>query len=677
MNRPKKMQGDTQKKVLQVPPRIKPTWNFWNQRSNPVLKWCLKNESISVVPVAQHCSPEGLDEMVWWQSIQAQDHGSAWCRCQDLSHGYWRAMPKRLMVGRMPGTNMEHGQCGGIPSIGCSTFTLCTATVRWGLKIWPWIGSRWGSIAMGRRPSPRIGGFGNKLQDRRVHGLARCSSAERRVSNQRMWLGRWDLQQQRPRGLEPTMMWLQRRWAHQHLKRWRLLAGCNQCMRLCQGLLQLGLAAAMHLDWAQWLARLQPQQPWVLDRAEIEDPIEEWSLVSSEEDAEEVPPDVKIHRDARHEAMHYITAGVKGKYKGKLKGKVKGDPDVDEAYLRELQRAEDQQTRIQRMERQEELYGPVRGEPESSSSSSYPTETGTSYPSGTGTSSGTRATPTLAMTSEDGVESFELEGDSSGAEDHTLEPGLAAVPEDRMAVMYGQGGFGKNPAATSATGAIGLQPEVQEGHPAEEVHGQDGQQAPAQGGNKTMTLHLVGGGGKGGKDRDKGHGKKGKDQANGHGKKGKMIQKENTSPQVGCTMREEQCQQLQVWSLCLAAENAEDQCSQATLLEELVMTTAWRWHRIQGWWEQRRPSSWVVYHKVAEVEVPRMWSMLKMSENGPLVQEKVVEKSLGRARVEWSCLSRGWPGEHSSRSCSVGYSWTTSSTRGVWAESSVPGRDKP
>ena len=67
-------------------------------------------------------------------------------------------------------------------------------------------------------------------------------------------------------------------------------------------------------------------------------------------------------------------------------------------------------------------------------------------------------------TSEDGVESFEIEedGSSSGDGDHTLEPVLAAVPEDRMMVMYGKGkgGLGKNPAGTSATGAIGLQPEV-------------------------------------------------------------------------------------------------------------------------------------------------------------------------------------------------------------------------
>ena len=110
------------------------------------------------------------------------------------------------------------------------------------------------------------------------------------------------------------------------------------------------------------------------------------------------------------------------------------------------------------------------------------------------------------------------------AEDHALEPVLAAVPEDRMVVMYGKGGLGKNPTATSATGAIGLQPEVHEGHPAGEVHGQDGQQAPVQGG-RDMTLHLVGGGGGGerplkGKDK-KGPGKKGKDHQKGHGKKGK------------------------------------------------------------------------------------------------------------------------------------------------------------
>ena len=98
---------------------------------------------------------------------------------------------------------------------------------------------------------------------------------------------------------------------------------------------------------------------------EVEDPIEDWSVVSSD-DLEEVPPDVRVRREGHHGAMPYIIAGVKGKYKGKIKGKVKGDPDADEAYLRELQRAADQEMRMERMERHEELYGPVRGEPESS-----------------------------------------------------------------------------------------------------------------------------------------------------------------------------------------------------------------------------------------------------------------------------------------------------------------------
>ena len=262
---------------------------------------------------------------------------------------------------------------------------------------------------------------------------------------------------------------------------------------------------------------------------EVEDPIEDWSVVSSE-DLEEVPPDVQVRREGHHGAMPYFTAGVKGKFKGKIKGKVKGDPEADEDYMRELQRAADQEMRMERLERNEELYGPVRREPESSSSS-YPTGTGTSYPSETGTSSGTRTTPTLVMTSEDGVESFEIEedGSSSGDGDHTLEPVLAAVPEDRMMVMYGKGkgGLGKNPAGTSATGTLGLQPEVHEGHPAGEVQGQDGQQAPGKGAK--MTLHLVGGGGGGerpskGKDK-KGPGnkgkEKGKDHQKGHGKKGK------------------------------------------------------------------------------------------------------------------------------------------------------------
>ena len=42
MNRPRKIQRDTKKKVLEVSPRFKPTWNFWNQRSNLVLKCYLK-----------------------------------------------------------------------------------------------------------------------------------------------------------------------------------------------------------------------------------------------------------------------------------------------------------------------------------------------------------------------------------------------------------------------------------------------------------------------------------------------------------------------------------------------------------------------------------------------------------------------------------------------------------
>ena len=104
--------------------------------------------------------------------------------------------------------------------------------------------------------------------------------------------------------------------------------------------------------------------------AEKDDRISDWSEVSS--DLEEVPPHVRIHREGKHEAMPYIPAGVKGKYKGKIKGKIKGDADAEEV-LREMQRVAEQEMRIERMERQEELYGPVRGEPESSSGSSYPT----------------------------------------------------------------------------------------------------------------------------------------------------------------------------------------------------------------------------------------------------------------------------------------------------------------
>ena len=134
----------------------------------------------------------------------------------------------------------------------------------------------------------------------------------------------------------------------------------------------------------------------------------------------------------------------------------------------------------------EERYGPLRGLQLDASSSSAPSGT-----SGTGSSStftfgpttgiGTTVTSMLVMTSEGGVETIELGEDSSDAEDHTLGPELATLPEDRMVVMYGKGGFGKNPAAASATGAFGLQPEIQEGRPAGEVHGQEQQALVSEG----------------------------------------------------------------------------------------------------------------------------------------------------------------------------------------------------
>ena len=249
---------------------------------------------------------------------------------------------------------------------------------------------------------------------------------------------------------------------------------------------------------------------------EQEDPISDWSEVTS--DLEEIPPDVKVVKDPKHGAMPYGRGrgkGVKGKF----------TPGLTDEELRLLQRAERAQMRDDVEELAEERYGPLRGPQHDTSSSSGPSGTsgtgssstftfGPTSGSGTGTTSAT--TSTLVMTSTDGTtESFELDLDedrsSGSSQDPTLPPRMPVIREETCE----KGGYEQGPVDPSARSA------GSHVHPGDQLRG-----VPlAAEDDKKTTLHLVGGGGGGerppkGKD-DKGYGKKGKDQQKGHGKKGK------------------------------------------------------------------------------------------------------------------------------------------------------------
>ena len=133
------------------------------------------------------------------------------------------------------------------------------------------------------------------------------------------------------------------------------------------------------------------------------------------------------------------------------------------------------------------------------------------------------------MTSTDGTtEPFELDLDedrsSGSSQDPTLPPRMPVIREENCE----KGGYEQGPVDPSA------RPAGSQVHPGDQLrgvplgelqhglHGGPGGavQQPAineDDNKKTMTLHLVGGGGygdrgppKGGKDQDKGHGKKGK-----------------------------------------------------------------------------------------------------------------------------------------------------------------------
>ena len=250
--------------------------------------------------------------------------------------------------------------------------------------------------------------------------------------------------------------------------------------------------------------------------AEQEDPISDWSEVTS--DLEEIPPDVKVVKDPKHGAMPYGRGrgkGVKGKF----------TPGLTDEELRLLQRAERAQMRDDVEELAEERYGPLRGPQHDTSSSSGPSGTsgtgssstftfGPTSGSGTGTTSAT--TSTLVMTSTDGTtESFELDLDedrsNGSSQDPTLPPRMPVIREETCE----KGGYEQGPVDPSARSA------GSQAHPGDQLRG-----VPlAAEDDKKTTLHLVGGGGGGerppkGKD-DKGYGKKGKDQQKGHGKKGK------------------------------------------------------------------------------------------------------------------------------------------------------------
>ena len=250
--------------------------------------------------------------------------------------------------------------------------------------------------------------------------------------------------------------------------------------------------------------------------AEQEDPISDWSEVTS--DLEEIPPDVKVVKDPKHGAMPYGRGrgkGVKGKF----------TPGLTDEELRLLQRAERAQMRDDVEELAEERYGPLRGPQHDTSSSSGPSGTsgtgssstftfGPISGSGTGTTSAT--TSTLVMTSTDGTtESFELDLDedrsSGSSQDPTLPPRMPVIREETCE----KGGYEQGPVDPSARSA------GSQAHPGDQLRG-----VPlAAEDDKKTTLYLVGGGGGGerppkGKD-DKGYGKKGKDQQKGHGKKGK------------------------------------------------------------------------------------------------------------------------------------------------------------
>ena len=255
-------------------------------------------------------------------------------------------------------------------------------------------------------------------------------------------------------------------WTHPHkvenLQR-LCMVECNQCAR----------SVEVYGNWRWWgsasglgavaRGKAAASTTLVLTRLpEEEDPIEDWSVVSS--DLEEVPPDVKVRREGHHGAMPYITADVKGKYKGKTKGKVKGDPEADEAYLRELQRAAGHEMRMERMERNEKLYGPVRREPESSSSS-YPTGTSSSMFQHLHLWSNNRDWDYVCNDIDLGDDFDTSMGQRSPSRSSLRRtavmlritplsrfwPRFQKIIEDRMVVMYGKGGLGKNPTATSAS----------------------------------------------------------------------------------------------------------------------------------------------------------------------------------------------------------------------------------